>query len=89
MPFQLRIGTPWDWRQSFKLDDLTITAKRAGQPRVECAARVTELAGGGQRAVAGHVEIRWAHGRFSSVEAKIYLDTPHGDVPGYFSLESP
>ena len=34
--------------------------------------------------VAGHVEVRWSHGRLRGApEAKIYLDTPHADVPGY------
>jgi hypothetical protein len=37
--------------------------------------------------VAGHVEIRWSHGRFGGLpEAKVYLDTPHQRVPGYFPL---
>ena len=37
--------------------------------------------------VAGHVEIRWSHGRFAGrPEAKVYLDTPHAEVPGYFPV---
>jgi hypothetical protein len=37
--------------------------------------------------VEGHVEIRWSHGRFASPpEAKVYLDTPHHQVPGYWPL---
>jgi len=37
--------------------------------------------------VEGHVEIRWSHGRFSGPpEAKVYLDTPFIDVPGYWAL---
>lgn len=37
--------------------------------------------------VAGHVEVRWSHGRFGGhPEAKVYLDVPHGQVPGYFPL---
>jgi hypothetical protein len=37
--------------------------------------------------VRGRVEIRWSHGRFSgSPEAKVYLDTPHVEVPGYHAL---
>ena len=36
----------------------------------------------------GHVEVRWSHGRFCGPpEAKVYLDTPHADVPGYFPLD--
>ena len=37
--------------------------------------------------VAGHVEIRWSHGRFAQPpEAKVYLDTPMADLPGYHPL---
>ena len=43
---------------------------------------------GGELRVDGHVEIRWSHGRFCGPpEAKVYLDTPHADVPGYFPLD--
>ncbi|MGI9578510.1 MAG: hypothetical protein ACR2OH_09945 [Microthrixaceae bacterium] len=85
-PMRIRIGTPWDWKQAFTLRSFDVNASPAGQPRVDWRATVVETAGGTQRDVAGHVEIRWAHGRFSSVEAKIYLDTPHAEVPGYFPL---
>jgi hypothetical protein len=71
------------------LDDLHIEGVPAGQPRVTWRAALTETATGAPRVVAGHVEIRWAHGRFSSVEAKVYLDTPHAEVPGYFPLPPP
>lgn len=88
-PLRLRIGTPWDWRQEFTLRELSIEPATAGQPRVNWTADVLEHLGAAQRTVVGHVEVRWAHGRFSSVEAKIYLDTPHADVPGYFPLAQP
>ena len=43
---------------------------------------------GSETSVAGHVEVRWSHGRFCGPpEAKVYLDTPHTAVPGYFPLE--
>ncbi len=88
-PMRLRIGTPWDWKQSFRLASFEVGPARAGQPRVDWRAVVVEKAGGTQRDVKGHVEVRWAHGRFSSVEAKIYLDTPHAEVPGYLPLAPP
>ena len=88
-PLRIRIGTPWDWRQSFRLAELLVTPAVAGQPRVNWTARVIQRQDGSQREVAGHVEVRWAHGRFSSVEAKVYLDTPHAEVPGYFPLGQP
>lgn len=37
-----------------------------------------------EHAVEGHVEIRWSHGKFcGNPEAKVYLDTPVEQVPGY------
>jgi hypothetical protein len=48
-----------------------------------CAERVS----GAERVVEGHVEGRWSHGRFQGApEAKVYLDTPHAEVPGYHPL---
>ncbi len=48
---------------------------------------VEDLRRGQIGSVRGHVEIRWSHGKFSGYpEAKIYLDTPHEQVPGYFPL---
>jgi hypothetical protein len=46
------------------------------------------LATGVDRTVEGHVELRWSHGRFGGPpEAKVYLDTPHHEVPGYHLLD--
>ena len=86
-PLRVRIGTPWDWRQQFALADLVIAPAEAGRPRVELdRPRHRKAAADANREVNGHVEVRWAHGRYSSVEAKVYLDTPHAAVPGYFPL---
>ena len=36
------------------------------------------------------MEIRWSHRPFCGPpEAKIYLDTPHEQVPGYLRLDEP
>ena len=44
---------------------------------------------GTERDVAGHVEIRWSHGRFAQPpEAKVYLDTPMSSLPGYHPLDA-
>jgi hypothetical protein len=84
---QLRIGTAWDWREQHDLKLFEIWAKDAGQPTVGWRAVVTDKRGRAERLVAGHVEVRWSHGRFARPpEAKVYLDTPHEDVPGYFPL---
>ena len=84
---RVRVGTPWDWRQRFRLDQFEVRGDEAGQPRVSWAARVTDLAEDDHRTVEGHVEVRWSHGRFAQApEAKVYLDTPHRHVPGYFPL---
>jgi hypothetical protein len=48
---------------------------------------VRHRASGRTADVDGHVEVRWSHGRFSGApEAKVYLDTPHERVPGYWPL---
>jgi hypothetical protein len=85
---RLRIDTAWDWHQLYQLQSFTISAPRAGQPRVGFTGRCAERATGGRFDVSGHVEIRWSHGRFGQPpEAKVYLDTPIDNVPGYHGLE--
>ncbi len=84
---RLRVATPWDWRQLFVLDHLSVFAQSGGQPRVGWLAEVRERSSGQVHEVNGHVEIRWSHGRFSGPpEAKGYLDSGHHRVPGYFEL---
>ena len=84
---RLRIATSWDWRQRYVLAAFTITPQPGGQPRVGWAARVRDRATHETHEVAGHIEVRWSHGRFGGPpEAKGYLDTPHHLVPGYFTL---
>jgi hypothetical protein len=51
------------------------------------AATVRDRTSRSETTVAGHIEVRWSHGRFGGPpEAKGYLDTPHHLVPGYFTL---
>jgi hypothetical protein len=84
---RVRVGSPWDWRQSFRLRRFEVEPVEARQPVVAWRATVDDRAAGGQRTVEGHVEIRWSHGRFAGPpEAKVYLDTPHHLVPGYWPL---
>ncbi len=85
---RLRIDTPWDFRQRFDLLDFQIEPAGAGQPQVRWLAGVHDHATGADRVVEGHVEVRWSHGRFGGPpEAKVYLDTPHDEVPGYVPLD--
>jgi hypothetical protein len=70
------------------MEDLDLVAVPAGQPKISWTAHLTGNHTGDRHRVEGHVEVRWAHGRFSSVEAKIYLDTPHEEVPGYVPLST-
>ena len=85
---RLRIDTPWDWRERFELRGLEVVAQAGGQPRVGWSARYRIRATGEECTVEGHVELRWSHGRFSGPpEAKVYLDTPHEEVPGYHPLD--
>jgi len=84
---RLRVDTPWDWRQHYALEEFGIEAQEFGQPRVGWSAVCADRRQGGHREVRGHIEIRWSHGRFRQrPEAKVYLDTPHVDVPGYNPL---
>jgi hypothetical protein len=85
---RLRIATPWDWRQHYKLTQFEIFAQEGGQPRVGWLAHLRAHATGHVHEIAGHVEVRWSHGRFGGPpEAKGYLDTPHHLVPGYVPLQ--
>lgn len=86
-PLRYRVATPWDWRQRFRLLGFEITAVPAGQPVVRWVATVRDLEADEAREVAGDIEVRWSHGRFSSVEAKLHLVTPPLEVPGYVPLE--
>ncbi|HXW36090.1 MAG TPA: hypothetical protein VEJ87_16055, partial [Acidimicrobiales bacterium] len=84
---RLRVDTPWDWRQQFRLRAFDVVAQEGGQPRVSWFAFFENLASGTVGQVHGHVELRWSHGRFGQrPEAKVYLDVDHCNVPGYHSL---
>lgn len=86
---RLRIATPWDWRQRYSFVRLECSARTGGQPMVAWKATAKDRHTGEVVDVEGHVEIRWSHGRFGgSPEAKVYLDSAHKDVPGYFELEA-
>ena len=85
---RLRIATSWDWRQQFQLMAMTMEGQAGGQPRVGWEAVVRDRTSHEVCHVAGHIEVRWSHGRFGGLpEAKGYLDTPHHLVPGYFTLQ--
>lgn len=84
---RVRVGSPWDWRQSFRLRRFDVEPVESRQPIVGWAATVDDRAAGEPRTVEGHIEIRWSHGRFGGLpEAKVYLDTPHHLVAGYWPL---
>ncbi len=85
---RLRIATPWDWRRQFELRAFEIEPRAgSGQPIVDWSARVRDREQRSEREIRGHVEVRWSHGRLAAPpEAKVYLDTPHERMPGYFAL---
>lgn len=84
---RLRIDTPWDWRQRHELRSFDIEADDVGQPQVRWTATVLDRETDTDVVVHGHVEVRWSHGRFGGPpEAKVYLDTPPAEVPGYVPL---
>lgn len=84
---RLRVATPWDWSYRYRLEQFDVEAKPAGQPTVSWSAAIRDRDVGRFVEVRGHVEIRWSHGRFGGApEAKVYLDTPPTEVPGYYPL---
>jgi hypothetical protein len=84
---RLRIATPWDWRQRYRLRRFDVEPQAGGQPRVGWSATYDDRLTGTAAEVCGHVEVRWSHGRFGQPpEAKVYLDTKHDEVPGYHPL---
>jgi hypothetical protein len=84
---RLRIGTAWDWRQHFRIDRFTVAPGGRAQPVVEWTVAVANRRSAASTTVTGHVEIRWSHGKFAQPpEAKVYLDTPHHLIPGYWPL---
>ena len=87
-PLRYRVQTPWDFRADHKLKSFDVWPDPAGQPLVRWRADVVDRHTGQRRAVAGHVEIRWSHGRFSGApEAKVHLETPAHQVAGYVPLD--
>lgn len=86
-PLRYRVGTPWDFRSAWRLRSFDVWPDPAGQPLVRWRADVTSSGDGVRKAIEGHVEIRWSHGRFSGApEAKVHLDTAAHDVAGYVPL---
>ena len=84
---RLRVATPWDWNQAFELRRFEVVSEPGGQARVGWRASVRDRSTAAEHELVGHVEVRWSHGRFGGhPEAKVYLDTPHSLVPGYFPL---
>ena len=84
---RLRISTAWDWRQHFRIDDFAVTPAAREQPVVQWTVTVTNRRSLQTCTIEGHVEIRWSHGKFAQrPEAKVYLDTPHHRIPGYWPL---
>jgi hypothetical protein len=86
---RLRVASPWDWRQAFEFLDLDIRPGAAGQPQVDWSIHYRRRDNPDVLTVEGHVEVRWSHGKFAQPpEAKIYLDTPTDEIPGYFALNA-
>jgi len=88
-PLAYRVQTPWDLRASHRFGSLRHWAEQdRGQPIVSWEATYRDRRSGGNTTVAGHIEVRWSHGKFAQApEAKVYLDTPHHAVPAYVPLE--
>lgn len=83
-PLRFRVGTPADFRRQFEIRSFDVWADAMGQPTVRWRAELS----GADRAIEGHVEVRWSRGRFGGVpEAKVYLGTPHHEVANYSVID--
>ena len=86
-PLRYRVLTPWDFRARFAFRAFDTWPNVVGQPLVTWRAVVLDRERGEERAIDGHVEIRWSHGRFSGApEAKVHLDSAPHAVAGYEPL---
>ena len=87
-PVRFRVSTPWDFRQRYTFRSFGSKAdESAGQPKVLWRAELADKRCDKPIEVRGHVQVRWSHGRFGGApEAKVYLDTPHQETPGYCPL---
>jgi hypothetical protein len=84
---RLRVDSAWDWQQAYELRSFEVRPRTAGQPEVGWHAVVRRRRNGVDIPIDGHIEVRWSHGRFyDAPEAKVYVDIPHTDVPGYNAL---
>lgn len=84
---RLRVSSAWDWSQGYELAAFDVAPRPAGQPEVSWVATLVDRSVGMPVEVRGHVEVRWSHGRFGGApEAKVYLDVPLQQVPGYHAL---
>jgi hypothetical protein len=82
-----RVDTPWDVQRRYMINAFDLSPGSRGQPSVDWRVTITERRTGIAAVVAGHVEVRWSHGKLNgSPEAKAYLDTDPLDVPGYDAL---
>ncbi len=85
-PVRLAVHDTRTWRERFALRRFDVVAARAGQPRVDWRAEITDhtTVGSGRRVVEGYCEIRWSHGKLQGhPECKVQVTTPMGDIPGY------
>jgi hypothetical protein len=88
-PLAYRVQTPWDLRASHEFRSFRHWPEEdRGQPIVGWEASYRDRRSEATVRVAGHIEVRWRHGKFAKApEAKVYLDTPHHAVPAYVPLE--
>ncbi len=88
VPIRVRVATPWDVRNRYEFLGFEIEAGARAQAVVGWRASFRDRETDSPRWATGHIEVRWSHGKFGQVpEAKIYLDTPYDEVPGYFRLD--
>ncbi len=87
-PIRYRVDTPWDFRRRYTFRSFDLAPDiYAGQPTINWWSELTDRSSGVSIITEGHVEVRWSHGRFKGApEAKVYLDTPLRETPGFTPL---
>jgi hypothetical protein len=86
-PHRFKVLSRWDWANRFSLIDFAVSSSTAMQPTVNWSIEVSDRLRDARLTAKGHVEVRWSHGRFNKVpEAKVYLDSPLGETPGFVAL---
>lgn len=89
-PFALRIPDITEWKQKWKIADLSASSdSNRGQSVVNIRMIIEEKGSKRRQGMNFHIEIRWSHGKFcGNPEAKLYKEFTWCEVPFFDDLFS-